>query len=66
MNKPAEVTLNNLYKLDKETGERSKDAKQQRLFERKLKESASKQNTEFISYNTEQGIWKFRVEHFSR
>ena len=65
LNKPAEVTLNNIYKLDKD-GSRTKDAEQQKRFERKLKSSASKQNTEFVSYNGEQGIWKFRVEHFSK
>lgn len=65
LNKPAEVTLNNLFKLDKE-GNRTKDAEQQRRFERKLKTSASKQNTQFVSYDSEQGIWKFRVEHFSK
>ena len=65
LNKPAEVTLNNLFKLDKD-GNRTKDAEQQRRFERKLKTSASKQNTQFVSYDSEQGIWKFRVEHFSK
>lgn len=65
LNKPAEVTLNNLYKLD-EDGNRSKDAEQQKRFERRLQVNAAKQNAQYVSYDSERGIWKFRVEHFSK
>lgn len=54
-----------MYKLD-ENGYRSIDAEQQKKFEHRLKVNASRQNAQFISYDSERGIWKFRVEHFSK
>lgn len=64
MNKPAEVTLYKVFPREK--GEVLSDPKKQQKWVRKLQETATKQNTEFVSYDADRGIWKFRVEHFSR
>ena len=66
LNKPAEITLYKIFKRDKTTGQPSTDPKEQEKFARKLQETATKQNTEFVNYDKEKGIWKFRVDHFSR
>lgn len=59
LNKPAEVSL---YKVSPQTT----DPNKQQKFIRKLQQTATKQNTEFVSYDLDRAIWKFRVEHFSR
>lgn len=64
LNKPAEVTLYKVFPREK--GEVFSDPKKQQKWIRKLQETATKQNTEFVSYDADRGIWKFRVEHFSR
>lgn len=66
LNKPAEITLYKIFKRDKSTGQPTTDPKEQEKFARKLQESATKQNTEFVSFDKDRGIWKFRVDHFSR
>ena len=64
LNKPAEVTL---YKvLPREKGVLIEDPAKKQKWIRRLQETATKQSTEFISYDPDRGIWKFRVEHFSR
>lgn len=66
LNKPAEITLYKIFKRDKATGEPITDPKEQQKFARKLEETATRQNTEFVSFDMDKGIWKFRVDHFSR
>ncbi|KAL3138125.1 hypothetical protein ABBQ38_005353 [Trebouxia sp. C0009 RCD-2024] len=66
LNKPAEITLYKIFKRDKSTGQPTTDPKEQEKFARKLQETATKQNTEFVSFDKDRGIWKFRVDHFSR
>ena len=64
LNKPAEVTL---YKvLPREKGVAITDPVKKEKWIRRLQETATKQSTEFVSYDPDRGIWKFRVEHFSR
>lgn len=65
LNKPAEITLYKIFKRD-QNGEPTKNPAEQQKFFKKLQHTATKQNTEFINYDADRGIWKFRVDHFSR
>jgi Nucleoporin autopeptidase len=53
LNMPAEVTMEKLYPPS--NGE----------LEKYTNDFRSKPNTEFVSYDSETGIWRFVVEHFS-
>ena len=65
LNKPAEISLYKIVKRDAK-GHVIKQGEEFQKFVQKLKLMASRQSTEFISYDEEREIWKFRVEHFSR
>ena len=66
LNRPAVITLMNVYKKDKATGKPTKDPEVVEKHTRKLKSICADQGAKFISYNGETGEWKFEVEHFSR
>ena len=66
LNKPAEVTLLNVYKRDKATGDAQKDPASVDAYVRRLKKLAAKQSSRFLDYDVQGGVWRFEVEHFSR
>ncbi|WWC61363.1 uncharacterized protein I303_103944 [Kwoniella dejecticola CBS 10117] len=64
LNVPARITLENVFAHDKATKEPIKDSSDHR-YTRFVKRVKNIPNTEFVSY-TDDGIWSFKVEHFSR
>lgn len=68
LNRDAQVTLDQVWPLDKCTHERIKDP--QRLAEMdwdgKLRRVCDKNETRFVEYRPETGSWVFRVKHFSK
>lgn len=64
LNKPAEVSLYKIFPREK--GVDITDPIKKQKWIRRLQETATKQSTEFVSYDPDRGIWKFRVDHFSR
>lgn len=65
LSKAAEVTLLNIKCVDKNTGEKYSSKKMVDKYIEKLKKAAETQGAEFVSYDSVQGEWKFRVKHFS-
>eukprot|EP01023_Acetabularia_acetabulum_P057094 TRINITY_DN6636_c0_g1_i3.p2 TRINITY_DN6636_c0_g1~~TRINITY_DN6636_c0_g1_i3.p2 ORF type:complete len:245 (+),score=48.16 TRINITY_DN6636_c0_g1_i3:154-888(+) len=66
LNKPAEVTLLQIYYQDPQTKQPSTDQVGIEKFRRKLEKACKKQNSEMVSYSAELQEWKFRVKHFSK
>ncbi|QDZ20282.1 nucleoporin [Chloropicon primus] len=73
LNKPAEITLFNVHKVEKSTGEPVKDPEKVEAFKKKLQMRAQAQGAEFISYkqgvssrNPKGGEYTFAVNHFSK
>ncbi|PSC76893.1 nuclear pore complex NUP98A isoform B [Micractinium conductrix] len=66
LNKPAEVTMLRILKLDKESGRPTADPEAIDRFTRKLKKVTAEQGARFVSYDAASGTWRFEVEHFSR
>ena len=73
LNKPAEITLFNVHKLEKGTGKVVKDPQKVETFRKKLQMRAQAQGAEFISYkqdvstrNPKGGEYTFAVNHFSK
>lgn len=66
LNKPAEVVLLGVYKIDKATGARVTDAAAIDSFVRRLKRLAANQAARFLDYDSSGGVWRFQVEHFSK
>ncbi|XP_030369193.1 nuclear pore complex protein Nup98-Nup96 [Scaptodrosophila lebanonensis] len=68
LNREAQVTLDQVWPLDKTKHEPIKDS--QRLIEMnwegKLRRVCDKNETDFIEYRPETGSWVFRVKHFSK
>mmetsp|Transcript_23033 Transcript_23033/g.78466 ORF Transcript_23033/g.78466 Transcript_23033/m.78466 type:complete len:868 (-) Transcript_23033:3378-5981(-) len=63
LNKPAEITLYNVFKTDRRTGEKETRDSIVAKFAQRL---AQKEGTKFISYESNSGTWIFQVQHFSR
>lgn len=66
LNRPAEIALNGIFKMEKATGKPSTDPGVISKFAQKLKSLAAGQNARFVDYKADKGIWRFRVDHFSR
>ena len=66
LNRPAEVTLEGVYKRDKATGEPQTDPASVDAYVRRLKKLAARQSSRFLDYNVQGGVWRFEVDHFSR
>ncbi|WOO81507.1 Nucleoporin [Vanrija pseudolonga] len=64
LNVPAEISLENCFARDKGTKQIVTDPSDPR-YQRHLKRIKAIRDTEFISF-TEDGVWTFRVEHFSK
>ena len=68
LHKEAQVTLDQVWPLDKSKHEPIKDP--QRLLEMdwegKLRRVCDKNETRFIEYRPETGSWVFKVKHFSK
>lgn len=68
LNRDAQVTLDQVWPLDKTKHEAVKDP--QRLLEMdwegKLRRVCDKNDTRFIEFRPETGSWVFRVKHFSK
>jgi len=62
LNRPAVITMCKVF--PKNDSASTPDAKSK--FERKLAKTTKKMGAEFIAYDADRGIWKFRVLHFSR
>ncbi len=62
LNRPAIITLHNIY--SKNGPEASAEEKEK--FERKIEKKTKQMNAKFILMDTDIGIWKFEVDHFSR
>ena len=72
LNKPAEITLFNVHKLEKGTEKIVRDKEKVEAFKKKLRMRAEAQGAEFISYsqspssrNSKGGEYTFAVKHFS-
>ena len=66
LNRPAEVTLHKVWRMDKATNRPATDREAIARFERKLKKLTAEQSAKFVGYNAETGTWVFEVDHFSR
>ena len=62
LNRPAKITFYDVW--PKSGPDAAKHIKERQLF--RLKAKASQMGAEFVSYDMDNGIWKFRVAHFSR
>jgi len=59
LNRSAIITMRNQFP-------KGKSEEQKKKHESKIRKGTKSMNAEFISYDVESGIWKFRVFHFSR
>ena len=66
LNRPAEIALTGIFKMDKASGKPTTDTSVISKFVQKLKSLAVGQNARFVDYKADKGIWRFRVDHFSR
>ena len=67
LNRAAEVTFFNIFKLDKRSGEPVTQPADVAAFKRKLMRAVGAQDgARFVSYDGESGEWRFTVQHFSR
>lgn len=66
LNRPAEIALTGVYRVDKATGRPTTDPVAIQKYTQKLKVKAASQGARFVEYNADKGVWRFRVDHFSR
>ena len=66
LNRPALITMLNIFKTDAATGKPTRDPELVEKFSRRLKSTCAKQSARFISYDGDTGVWKFETDHFSR
>jgi len=64
LNKPAKVSLQGVYKVDKRTKEPMKDADSVAAMEAKLRKHCKSEGLNFIGYDGAKGVWTFAVQHF--
>ena len=65
LNVPATITLEKCWPLSKETRQPIIDPDNPR-FQQHIQKLRKMPNTEFIDYMADNGVWIFRVQHFSR
>ncbi|KAK9845938.1 hypothetical protein WJX81_006497 [Elliptochloris bilobata] len=66
LNRAAEVTLMNVFRIDSATHRPTTDPEAIERYKRKLKKVVADQGARFIGYDAKEGVWRFEVEHFSR
>lgn len=66
LNRTAEVTLLGVYKTDSATGAPTADPAAIQKFNRRLRSLAADQGATHLSYDVDGGVWKFKVDHFSK
>ncbi|KDN42866.1 hypothetical protein K437DRAFT_257715 [Tilletiaria anomala UBC 951] len=65
LNRPAIISLQGCWALDKSTRAPIKDPAHPR-YKQHLAKLKNREDADFVSFEAEQGTWTFRVEHFSR
>lgn len=65
LNVPAIITLEHVYPIDKKTKKPITDSSRLVEFQIFAKKLRALRDMEFISYNPFNGVWTFKVEHFS-
>ncbi|ANB13427.1 Nup145p [Sugiyamaella lignohabitans] len=67
LNVPAIITLEKTFAIDKKTNQYIKDPVDPRLIKHKLRlrKTIESRGGEFLSYDFDNGLWVFRVPHFS-
>lgn len=68
LNRKAQVTLDQVWPIDKTLHEPIKDPKRLEAmsFEAKLRRVCDKSDTRFLEYRPDTGSWVFKVDHFSK
>nr|CAD2172126.1 unnamed protein product [Meloidogyne enterolobii] len=68
LNKPAEVSLENVWPIDPKTKMPIKDADEliRMNFKGKLERLCARMDSNFVDYQPCRGVWIFQVEHFSK
>lgn len=68
LNRKAQITLDQVWPMDKTTHEQIKDPERLKAmdYEGKLRRACYKHETRFIDYRPETGSWVFKVNHFSK
>ncbi|KAJ8908143.1 hypothetical protein NDN08_008237 [Rhodosorus marinus] len=66
LNKPAEVTLEKIFRKDKKTGQKLDDDASIESLVKRLKAHCEKEGLTFLSYEASTELWRFRADHFSR
>lgn len=63
LNRPAVVTICDIFP---KTGGASASVEDKKQFAKKLEKTTKKMSADLLSYDGEDGLWTFRVHHFSR
>uniref|UniRef100_A0A1L8DWH8 Nuclear pore complex protein Nup98-Nup96 n=1 Tax=Nyssomyia neivai TaxID=330878 RepID=A0A1L8DWH8_9DIPT len=68
LNRPAQITLDQVWPTDKATHDVIRDPERLQAmgFEDLLRRVCRKHDTRFVEYRAETGSWVFKVEHFSK
>uniref|UniRef100_A0A7G3ALA0 Nuclear pore complex protein Nup98-Nup96 n=1 Tax=Lutzomyia longipalpis TaxID=7200 RepID=A0A7G3ALA0_LUTLO len=68
LNRPAQITLDQIWPVDKATHDIIKDPERLQAmgYEDNLRRVCRKHDTRFVEYRPETGSWVFKVDHFSK
>lgn len=61
LNCPAEITLLNVYRKDRDTGAMLKSGPKADKFGKALQGMCAQMGAKFVSYKLDGGVWKFEV-----
>ncbi|KAI6218354.1 Nuclear pore complex protein Nup98-Nup96 [Aphelenchoides fujianensis] len=67
-NRKATISLDGVYPINRATREEIHDplSEEAQTFARQLERKCIKMDADFVDYDAENGVWTFRVRHFSR